>query len=61
MVTLRQMLDAWRCLCRGEHRIGTRAGFLTGIYLPISLLPGPVQWAVERFPSPTPPHCFGKP
>lgn len=30
--------------------IGTLIGFLTGIYLPIGSLPGPVQWVVKLFP-----------
>lgn len=31
--------------------VGTVIGFLTGIYLPIGFLPGPVQWLVRIFPA----------
>lgn len=30
--------------------VGTLIGFLTGIYLPIGMLPGAVQWIVKIFP-----------
>ncbi|MCL2107539.1 MAG: ABC transporter permease, partial [Oscillospiraceae bacterium] len=30
--------------------IGSMTGFLTGIYLPIGQLPGPIQWVVRLFP-----------
>ncbi len=30
--------------------IGTLIGFITGIYLPISMLPGGVQWIIKLFP-----------
>ncbi len=30
--------------------IGTLIGFLTGVYLPIGMLPAPVQWVVKLFP-----------
>jgi multidrug/hemolysin transport system permease protein len=30
--------------------IGTLIGFLTGVYLPIGMLPAPVQWGVKLFP-----------
>lgn len=31
--------------------IGTLIGFITGIYLPIGMLPEPVQWLVKLFPA----------
>jgi len=30
--------------------LGTLIGFLTGIYMPIGALPGPVQWFIKLFP-----------
>jgi len=30
--------------------IGTMIGFLTGVYMPIGILPAPVQWVVRIFP-----------
>ncbi|MDR1463957.1 MAG: ABC transporter permease [Oscillospiraceae bacterium] len=30
--------------------VGSMTGFLTGVYLPVGQLPGPVQWVVKLFP-----------
>ncbi len=30
--------------------LGTLIGFLTGIYIPMGILPAPVQWIIKKFP-----------